>query len=79
VFFLKQGLGVEVWDMPWRAKWSDHSICLCSICSHLGILGRWTLAPLWSGMFTKKFQTKRMSTNQLSKTTLNICGKHLWH
>ncbi len=20
VFFLKQGLGVDVWDMPWRAK-----------------------------------------------------------
>jgi hypothetical protein len=38
--FLKQGLSVEVQDTPWKAKQSDHSICLCSICSHLGILGR---------------------------------------
>jgi len=39
VHFLKQRLSVEVRDMPWKAKQSDHSICLCSICLHLGILG----------------------------------------
>jgi len=36
-------------------------------------------APLWNGMFTKTFQTKQMSSNQLSKTTSSIRGKHLWH
>ncbi len=36
-------------------------------------------APLWNGMFTKNFQTKQMSSNQLSKTTSGIRGKHLWH
>ncbi len=36
-------------------------------------------APLWNGMFTKTFQAKRMSSNQLSKTTSGIHGKHLWH
>jgi hypothetical protein len=34
-------------------------------------------APLCNGMFTKRFQAKRMLNNQLSKTTLGICGKHL--
>ncbi len=32
--------------------------------------------PLWNGMFTRTFQAKRMSRNQLSKTTSSICGKH---
>jgi hypothetical protein len=36
-------------------------------------------APLWNGMFTKTFQAKQMSSNQLSKTTSGIHGKHLWH
>jgi hypothetical protein len=36
-------------------------------------------ASMWNGMFTKTFQAKRMSSNQLSKTTLGIHGKHLWH
>jgi hypothetical protein len=36
-------------------------------------------APLWNGMFTKTFQAKRTSSNQLSKTTSGIYGKHLWH
>jgi hypothetical protein len=36
-------------------------------------------APLWNGMFTKNFQAKQMSSNQLSKTTSGIHGKHLWH
>ncbi len=36
-------------------------------------------APLWNGMFTKTFQAKQMSSNQLSKTTSSIHGKHLWH
>jgi hypothetical protein len=36
-------------------------------------------APLWNGMFTITFQAKRMSSNQLSKTTSGIHGKHLWH
>jgi hypothetical protein len=27
-------------------------------------------------MFTRTFQAKRMSRNQLSKTTSSICGKH---
>jgi hypothetical protein len=36
-------------------------------------------APLWNGMFTKKFQAKQMSSNQLSKTTSGIHGKHVWH
>jgi len=36
-------------------------------------------APLWNGMFTKTFQTKQMSNNQLSETTLGIHGKHLWN
>jgi hypothetical protein len=36
-------------------------------------------APLWNGMFTKTFQAKQMLSNQLSKTTLGIHGKHLWH
>jgi len=36
-------------------------------------------APVWNGMFTKTFQAKWMSSNQLSKTTSGIHGKHLWH
>jgi hypothetical protein len=36
-------------------------------------------APSWNGMFAKTFQAKQMSSNQLSKPTLGICGKHLWH
>ncbi len=36
-------------------------------------------APLWNGMFTKTFQAKQVSNNQLSKTTSGIHGKHLWH
>ncbi len=35
------------------------------------------LAPPWNGMFTNTFQTKQMSSIQLSKTTLGIHGKHL--
>jgi hypothetical protein len=35
-------------------------------------------APLWNGMFTKAFQAKQMSSNQLLKTTWGIRGKHLW-
>ncbi len=31
--------------------------------------------PSWNGMFTKTFQSKRMSNNQLSKTTSSIRGK----
>jgi len=33
----------------------------------------------WNGMFTKTFQGKWMSSNQLLKTNLSIHGKHLWH
>jgi len=33
----------------------------------------------WNGIFTKTFQAKQMSNNQLSKTTSGIRGKHLWH
>jgi len=36
-------------------------------------------APMRNGMFTKTFQAKQMSSNQLSKTTSGIRGKHLWH
>jgi hypothetical protein len=36
-------------------------------------------APLWNGTFTKTFQAKQISSNQLSKTTSGIHGKHLWH
>jgi len=40
-------------------------------------------APLWNGMFTKTFQAKQMSNNQLSKTTsaymVNIYGINLFY
>jgi hypothetical protein len=36
-------------------------------------------STLVDGMFTKTFQAKQMSNNQLSKTTLGIHGKNLWH
>ncbi len=42
-----------------------------------GEIGIW--APSWNGMFTKTFQAKWISSHQLSKTTLTICGRHLWH
>jgi hypothetical protein len=34
---------------------------------------------MWNGVFTKTFQAKWMSNNQLLKTTSGIHGKHLWH
>jgi hypothetical protein len=40
---------------------------------------RRTQTSLWNGTFTKKFQAEWMLSNQLSKTTSNIHGKHLWH
>jgi hypothetical protein len=40
-------------------------------------------APLWNGVFTKTFQAKQMSNNQLSKTTsayvVNIYGINLFY
>jgi hypothetical protein len=70
--------GCLKYAMEGKIKWTFNLLVFYLLASwNSWKVNEGILALLWNGMFTKTFQTKWMSSNQLSKTTLGIRAKHL--